>query len=163
MALANTGSMYVQTSNGGSVHLRKDPIAPANNVLTEVPYGAVVAILGYESDRNWAHVAYTLSLIHISTAQEMRRMEEMSLRVNDILSECMREINIELIDFKLEFGRYHGEKMCIIDSVYVVNTCTVTGTGDKKSLQAIRCLLYTSEGRSRITASLPGKRQGRFT
>ena len=36
-------------------------------------------------------------------------MEEMSLRVNDILSECMREINIELIDFKLEFGRYHGE------------------------------------------------------
>ena len=59
MALANTGSMYVQTSNGGSVHLRKDPIAPANNVLTEVPYGAVVDILGYESDRNWAHVAYT--------------------------------------------------------------------------------------------------------
>lgn len=42
MALANTGSMYVQTSNGGSVHLRKDPIAPANNVLTDVPYGAVV-------------------------------------------------------------------------------------------------------------------------
>lgn len=37
MALANTGSMYVQTSNGGSVHLRKDPIAPANNVLTDVP------------------------------------------------------------------------------------------------------------------------------
>ena len=34
---------------------------------------------------------------------------EMSLRVNDILSECMREINIELIDFKLEFGRFHGE------------------------------------------------------
>ena len=59
MALANTGSMYVQTSNGGSVHLRKDPIAPANNVLTDVPYGAVVDVLGYLSDRNWAHVAYT--------------------------------------------------------------------------------------------------------
>lgn len=59
MALANTGSMYVQTSNGGSVHLRKDPIAPANNVLTDVPYGAVVDVLSYLSDRNWAHVAYT--------------------------------------------------------------------------------------------------------
>ena len=44
-----------------------------------------------------------------ATAEEMRRMEEMGLRVNDILSECMREINIELIDFKLEFGRFHGE------------------------------------------------------
>lgn len=59
MASANTGSMYVKTSNGGSVHLRKDPIAPANNVLTEVPYGAVVDILSYVSDHKWAHVAYT--------------------------------------------------------------------------------------------------------
>lgn len=50
-----------------------------------------------------------ITAMEIATAQEMRRMEEMSLRVNDILSECMREINIELIDFKLEFGRYHGE------------------------------------------------------
>ncbi|HIU20228.1 MAG TPA: SH3 domain-containing protein [Candidatus Limiplasma stercoravium] len=59
MASANTGSMYVKTSNGGSVHLRKAPVAPANNVLTEVPYGAVVDILGYETDQKWAHVSYT--------------------------------------------------------------------------------------------------------
>lgn len=45
-----------------------------------------------------------ITAMEIATAEEMRRMEEMSLRVNDILSECMREINIELIDFKLEFG-----------------------------------------------------------
>ncbi|MEG0996665.1 MAG: phosphoribosylaminoimidazolesuccinocarboxamide synthase, partial [Clostridia bacterium] len=41
--------------------------------------------------------------------EEIFRMEEMSLRVNEILSECMRDISIELIDFKLEFGRYHDE------------------------------------------------------
>ena len=50
-----------------------------------------------------------ITAMDIATAEEMHRMEEMSLRVNDILSECMREINIELIDFKLEFGRFHGE------------------------------------------------------
>mgnify|MGYP001100542043 CR=1 FL=1 len=50
-----------------------------------------------------------ITAMEIATAEEMHRMEEMSLRVNDILSECMREINIELIDFKLEFGRFHGE------------------------------------------------------
>ena len=50
-----------------------------------------------------------ITAMEIATAEEMRRMEEMSLRVNDILSECMREINIELIDFKLEFARFHGE------------------------------------------------------
>ena len=44
-------------------------------------------------------------------------MEEMSLWVNDILSECMREINIELIDFKLEFGRDSEGKVILADEI----------------------------------------------
>ena len=47
-----------------------------------------------------------ITAMEIATAEEMHRMEEMSLRVNDILSECMREINIELIDFKLELAAF---------------------------------------------------------
>ena len=55
-----------------------------------------------------------LNLTHITamslaTEREIHRMEEMALRVNEILCDCLQEINIELIDFKLEFGRYQGE------------------------------------------------------
>ncbi|MDD3336972.1 MAG: phosphoribosylaminoimidazolesuccinocarboxamide synthase [Eubacteriales bacterium] len=50
-----------------------------------------------------------ITAMELATAEEIRRMEEISLRVNEIVRECMREINIELIDFKLEFGRFHGE------------------------------------------------------
>jgi phosphoribosylaminoimidazole-succinocarboxamide synthase len=55
-----------------------------------------------------------LNLTHITamglaTAEEIRRMETIALRVNEILTGVLREINIELIDFKLEFGRFHGE------------------------------------------------------
>ena len=50
-----------------------------------------------------------ITAMGLATAAEMRRMEEIALRVNDILTEVLREISIELIDFKLEFGRFHGE------------------------------------------------------
>ena len=55
-----------------------------------------------------------LNLTHITamdlaTPEEVSQMEYLSRRVNDILTDCMSEINIELIDFKLEFGRYKGQ------------------------------------------------------
>ena len=43
-----------------------------------------------------------------ATPEEMDRITSMSLRINEILSAYLREISIELIDMKLEFGRYHG-------------------------------------------------------
>lgn len=50
-----------------------------------------------------------ITAMALATAEEISQMEYLSRRVNDIVSECMREINIELIDFKLEFGRYKGQ------------------------------------------------------
>ena len=50
-----------------------------------------------------------ITAMGLATPEEIRRMEELSLKVNEIVSECMREINIELIDFKIEFGRCNGE------------------------------------------------------
>lgn len=50
-----------------------------------------------------------ITAMSIATKEELAQMEQLSLRVNEILGECMRDISIELIDFKLEFGRYHGQ------------------------------------------------------
>ena len=33
----------------------------------------------------------------------------MALKINDILCDFFRSVNIDLIDFKLEFGRYKGD------------------------------------------------------
>ena len=43
-----------------------------------------------------------------ATKQEIDEISAMALKVNDILREFFLSANIELIDFKLEFGRYHG-------------------------------------------------------
>lgn len=50
-----------------------------------------------------------ITAMNLATPEEIARMEELSLRVNDILCEVMRDIHIDVIDFKLEFGRYNGE------------------------------------------------------
>lgn len=50
-----------------------------------------------------------ITAMGLATPVEISRMNEMCIQVNRILKECMQEIDIELIDFKLEFGRFHGE------------------------------------------------------
>ena len=44
-----------------------------------------------------------------ATKEEIDKITEMALRINDILREFFLSVSIELIDFKLEFGRYRGQ------------------------------------------------------
>ena len=43
-----------------------------------------------------------------ASPEEMEQITEMSLKIDAILTAYLKDINIELIDMKLEFGRYHG-------------------------------------------------------
>ena len=51
-----------------------------------------------------------------ATPEEMARIDEICFKVNDLLMNYLKEINIELIDFKLEFGRYHG-RILVADEI----------------------------------------------
>lgn len=50
-----------------------------------------------------------IEALHIATAEEVAFMTRTAKKINEILSEFTAEVNVELVDFKLEFGRYHGE------------------------------------------------------
>ncbi len=52
---------------------------------------------------------YHALAMELATEEELETIKKMAFRINDILRELMLKINIDLIDFKLEFGRYHGE------------------------------------------------------
>lgn len=52
----------------------------------------------------------------LATVDEMNYMKGIARKVNDILSDYLKEINIELIDFKLEFGRY-GDQILLADEI----------------------------------------------
>ena len=51
-----------------------------------------------------------------ATMEEIEEVRRISKHINDILAAYMSEINIELIDFKIEFGRYKG-KILLADEI----------------------------------------------
>ena len=52
---------------------------------------------------------YHILAAGLATREEIDTISEMALKVNELLCKFFLSVNVELIDFKLEFGRYHGE------------------------------------------------------
>lgn len=50
---------------------------------------------------------YMALALGISTKEEIQTITTMAFAINNVLIEIFSNIDIELIDFKLEFGRYH--------------------------------------------------------
>ena len=51
---------------------------------------------------------YHIYALELASEEEMKVIEDIALKVNSILVEYLKPRNIELVDFKLEFGRYKG-------------------------------------------------------
>ncbi|WP_124066084.1 phosphoribosylaminoimidazolesuccinocarboxamide synthase [Clostridium sp. E02] len=51
---------------------------------------------------------YALAL-NLATQEEIDVITKYAFTVNEVLNEYFGSLNIDLIDFKIEFGRYHGE------------------------------------------------------
>ena len=47
--------------------------------------------------------------MELATPEEIQTIKNMALKVNEIMKEFFKTLNINLIDFKLEFGRYKGQ------------------------------------------------------
>lgn len=60
--------------------------------------------------------SYMAIAVGIATREELDIITKMTFKINDILKDLFAQINIELIDFKLEFGKYHG-KIVLADEI----------------------------------------------
>jgi len=52
---------------------------------------------------------YHISVLNLASKAEVERIVSISLRINEILRNYLLTIDLELIDFKLEFGRFNGD------------------------------------------------------
>ncbi len=52
---------------------------------------------------------YHILAAGFATKEEIDTISAMAMKVNEVLCEFFKSVNIELIDFKLEFGKYNGE------------------------------------------------------
>ena len=51
---------------------------------------------------------YALAL-ELATQEEIDDITKYAFKVNEVLQQYFDALNIDLIDFKIEFGRYHGQ------------------------------------------------------
>jgi phosphoribosylaminoimidazole-succinocarboxamide synthase len=47
--------------------------------------------------------------IGAATKEEIEKISEYAYKVNEVMLEFFKSVNVDLIDFKIEFGRFHGE------------------------------------------------------
>jgi len=60
---------------------------------------------------------YHIAAMGWATTEEVALIAYYSLKVNDILSAYLKDLNIELIDFKLEFGKTTDGKIVLADEI----------------------------------------------
>jgi phosphoribosylaminoimidazole-succinocarboxamide synthase len=75
---------------------------------------------------------YHAAALGLATPEELKKISMYSFMVNDILSDYLRDLHIELIDFKLEFGRVKNGQIVLADEISP-DTCRFwdTRTGEK--------------------------------
>lgn len=60
---------------------------------------------------------YHIKAMGIAAEQEVEKIKEMALKVNEVLSEYMLSRGIILVDFKLEFGKTPDGKIILADEI----------------------------------------------
>lgn len=75
---------------------------------------------------------YHIAAMKLATKDELEVIADYSFKVNDILAEYLKDLGIELIDFKLEFGRLDDGTIVLADEISP-DTCRFwdSKTGEK--------------------------------
>jgi len=72
-----------------------------------------------------------IGALDLATADEVEKIKSFTLQINDLMKEFFSKLGLELIDFKLEFGRYKGA--IILADEISPDTCRLwdSKTGEK--------------------------------
>lgn len=90
---------------------------------------------------------YHIFAMGFATRGELAHMADLSLRINGILTAYFKDINVELIDFKLEFGKLSDGTLVLADEISP-DTCRFwdSTTGEKLDKDRFRRDLGNVEG-----------------
>ncbi|MCR5447692.1 MAG: phosphoribosylaminoimidazolesuccinocarboxamide synthase [Schwartzia sp.] len=117
---------YVSMPSDREMLVKKLDMIPLEVVMRNVAAGSLAERLGleegtvlskpivelyYKSDKLGDPMLnhYHIQAVGLATPEEVAKVEELGLKVNSILKDFLKEKKVDLIDFKLEFGRYNGE------------------------------------------------------
>ncbi|MEI7884714.1 MAG: phosphoribosylaminoimidazolesuccinocarboxamide synthase [Clostridia bacterium] len=80
---------------------------------------------------------YHIAALNLATPAEIETISQYALKINTILGAYLQDLNIELIDFKLEFGRLADGTIILADEISP-DTCRFWDTVTKEKLDKDR-------------------------
>ncbi len=119
---------FVEELNDRETVVKRVKIIPLEVIVRNVAAGSLAKRLGLEEGVKVRTVLefcykddalgdpmvneYHIRAMNFATEEELKLISEYSLKINRILSEYLAEVNVELIDFKLEFGKTADGTWC---------------------------------------------------
>ena len=117
---------YIEELNDRETLVKKVEIVPLEVIVRNVAAGSFSKKLGIEEGFKLLEPTLEFSYkndelgdpmindyyavaIGAATREEINRITELVFKINEVLVEYFKTINVDLIDFKVEFGRYKGE------------------------------------------------------
>ncbi len=117
---------YVKTISDREMLVKALEIIPVEVIVRNIAAGSISKRLGIPEKTELKKTVLEFSLkddelhdpminhyhiyaLDLAKPEEMAEMERVALKVNELLVPYLKEKNIVLVDFKLEFGRHKGE------------------------------------------------------
>ncbi|HFD31199.1 MAG TPA: phosphoribosylaminoimidazolesuccinocarboxamide synthase [Gammaproteobacteria bacterium] len=79
---------------------------------------------------------YHIRSFHWATDDEIEKMKSLTFKVNGILTQLFKDAGILLVDYKLEFGRYHGD--LVLGDEFTPDGCRLWDIETRKKLDKDR-------------------------
>lgn len=124
---------YIEELNDRETIVKKVEIVPLEVIIRNVAAGSFSKRLGVPEGQELAEPtieisykndeladplinSYFAKALKIATEEEIETIKKYAFQVNDILKEEYLKAGLKLIDFKIEFGRFHG-KIILADEI----------------------------------------------
>lgn len=117
---------FIKKLNEREQLCKKVEIVPLEVIVRNVAAGSMAKRLGVEEGRELKTTVFEISYkndelgdplindyhavaLGLTTFDELKEIYDTTAKINNILKEFFLKLNVKLIDFKIEFGRYNGE------------------------------------------------------
>ncbi|OPX21276.1 MAG: phosphoribosylaminoimidazolesuccinocarboxamide synthase [Planctomycetales bacterium 4484_113] len=113
-------------------------LAKRTGISEGTPLPTPVIEFNYKNDEmnDPLYVEDLIVALGIASREEIARIRTQGLKVNDCLGKFMDERGIQLVDFKLEFGRFHDE--LLVGDEVTPDTCRFWDKKDQSKLDKDR-------------------------